>query len=353
MTIASHLQELRRKHETLSDQVERAQRSPATDDLQIATMKKQKLKIKEEITPSQPGLAPVGAGACRQRRPPGDQKAAATRIVADGCVMPATTSASVDKQRRCVGRYAQKLDIALLHPDIPGEERNPHRPDAQAPESTASQVPMRARPSLPAPDARPAKAPPWPGRIPPRLPSAHRPTCATGPNRPPRSPRRGTQAPVPASASAVIPPALRSTISAAPAKARSAPDNMQPRQPFARKQARQQNDEAAARDRRSAPPPPPAPSAAPRNTGSDSRTAPPYRRHRPASRCPAAPHPRRAQAPRPRPIAPPMRKADRGQQEWRNGRRCRPSASARSDHIRMAVKPMIVARRRVMPPACQ
>jgi hypothetical protein len=49
MTIASHLQELRRKHETLSDQVERAQRSPATDDLQIATMKKQKLKIKEEI----------------------------------------------------------------------------------------------------------------------------------------------------------------------------------------------------------------------------------------------------------------------------------------------------------------
>ena len=50
MTMASHLQELRRKHETLSEQVERAQRSPATDDLQIASMKKQKLKIKEEIT---------------------------------------------------------------------------------------------------------------------------------------------------------------------------------------------------------------------------------------------------------------------------------------------------------------
>ncbi len=50
MTIASHLQELRRKHETLSEQVEKAQRNPGMDDLQIAAMKKQKLKIKEEIT---------------------------------------------------------------------------------------------------------------------------------------------------------------------------------------------------------------------------------------------------------------------------------------------------------------
>ena len=50
MTIASHLVELRRKHETLSDMVERAQRSPATDDLQIAEMIKQKMKLKEEIT---------------------------------------------------------------------------------------------------------------------------------------------------------------------------------------------------------------------------------------------------------------------------------------------------------------
>ncbi|QLQ17570.1 MAG: DUF465 domain-containing protein [Exiguobacterium profundum] len=50
MTVASHLQELRRKHEMLSVQVEEAQRSPGTDDLQIAEMKKQKLKLKEEIT---------------------------------------------------------------------------------------------------------------------------------------------------------------------------------------------------------------------------------------------------------------------------------------------------------------
>ncbi|MBK6466136.1 MAG: DUF465 domain-containing protein [Rhodobacter sp.] len=50
MTIASHLQELRKKHETLSAMVEEAQRSPGSDDLQIAEWKKQKLKIKEEIT---------------------------------------------------------------------------------------------------------------------------------------------------------------------------------------------------------------------------------------------------------------------------------------------------------------
>jgi len=50
MTIASHLTELRKKHESLSALVERTQRSPGADDLQIADMKKQKLKIKEEIT---------------------------------------------------------------------------------------------------------------------------------------------------------------------------------------------------------------------------------------------------------------------------------------------------------------
>lgn len=50
MTVASHIQELRRKHDTLSTQVEVAQRSPATDGLKIAELKKQKLKLKEEIT---------------------------------------------------------------------------------------------------------------------------------------------------------------------------------------------------------------------------------------------------------------------------------------------------------------
>ncbi|GHD98871.1 hypothetical protein U879_20490 [Defluviimonas sp. 20V17] len=49
MTIVSHLQELRRKHQTLSEKVEQAQRNPAMDGLQIAEMKKQKLRLKEEI----------------------------------------------------------------------------------------------------------------------------------------------------------------------------------------------------------------------------------------------------------------------------------------------------------------
>ena len=49
MTIASHLQELRRKHETLSVQVEKDQRSPGSDALKIAELKRQKLKLMDEI----------------------------------------------------------------------------------------------------------------------------------------------------------------------------------------------------------------------------------------------------------------------------------------------------------------
>ncbi len=49
MSLSSHIAELRRKHENLSEQVEMAQRSPGTDDLQISELKKQKLRLKEEI----------------------------------------------------------------------------------------------------------------------------------------------------------------------------------------------------------------------------------------------------------------------------------------------------------------
>lgn len=49
MTVASHLVELRKKHDALSEMVEEAQRSPGVDDLKIAELKKQKLRIKEEI----------------------------------------------------------------------------------------------------------------------------------------------------------------------------------------------------------------------------------------------------------------------------------------------------------------
>jgi len=50
MSLTSHLQELRRRHEALTEKVEMAQRAPGFDDLAIAEMKKQKLKLKEEIT---------------------------------------------------------------------------------------------------------------------------------------------------------------------------------------------------------------------------------------------------------------------------------------------------------------
>ena len=49
MSLSSHLQELRRKHQELAEQVEVAQRAPGTDGLMIAEMKKQKLRLKEEI----------------------------------------------------------------------------------------------------------------------------------------------------------------------------------------------------------------------------------------------------------------------------------------------------------------
>lgn len=49
MSLSSHVQELRKKHHSLEMQVEEAQRSLAVDDLTLTSLKKQKLKIKEEI----------------------------------------------------------------------------------------------------------------------------------------------------------------------------------------------------------------------------------------------------------------------------------------------------------------
>ena len=50
MSMNGHLETLKRKHEKMSEAVESAQRSPGVDDLQVATMKKEKLRLKEEIT---------------------------------------------------------------------------------------------------------------------------------------------------------------------------------------------------------------------------------------------------------------------------------------------------------------
>ena len=50
MSKSSHVQELRRKHRTLSDQVEETQRHPGIDALEVSELKKKKLKLKEEIS---------------------------------------------------------------------------------------------------------------------------------------------------------------------------------------------------------------------------------------------------------------------------------------------------------------
>ncbi len=49
MSLSSHIEELKKKHMTLSEQVEVAQRAPGTSTLEIAELKKQKLRLKEEI----------------------------------------------------------------------------------------------------------------------------------------------------------------------------------------------------------------------------------------------------------------------------------------------------------------
>ncbi len=50
MSLGAHLQELKKKHANLSERVEQAQRSPSIDDLDLRALKKEKLRLKEEIT---------------------------------------------------------------------------------------------------------------------------------------------------------------------------------------------------------------------------------------------------------------------------------------------------------------
>lgn len=49
MSLASHIDELKKKHEYLSAKVDQAQRAPGVSTLDVAEMKKQKLRLKEEI----------------------------------------------------------------------------------------------------------------------------------------------------------------------------------------------------------------------------------------------------------------------------------------------------------------
>ncbi len=49
MTRSSYVLELKQKHAILSDQLERSQRIPSIDSLDLKAIKLKKLKIKEEI----------------------------------------------------------------------------------------------------------------------------------------------------------------------------------------------------------------------------------------------------------------------------------------------------------------
>ena len=49
MSLSSHLEELKKKHESLSTAVEHAQRSPGISHTEITQMKKQKLRLKDRI----------------------------------------------------------------------------------------------------------------------------------------------------------------------------------------------------------------------------------------------------------------------------------------------------------------
>ena len=49
MSLSSHVEELKKKHASLSAAVAQAQRSPGISDLEITAMKKRKLQLKEEI----------------------------------------------------------------------------------------------------------------------------------------------------------------------------------------------------------------------------------------------------------------------------------------------------------------
>lgn len=50
MSLSSHVEELKKKHAHLSAAVDEAQRSPGVSSSELTAMKKQKLRLKEEIT---------------------------------------------------------------------------------------------------------------------------------------------------------------------------------------------------------------------------------------------------------------------------------------------------------------
>ncbi len=49
MSLVSHVEQLQRKHRTLDTEIEAVERLPGTDHLEILTLKRQKLRLKDEI----------------------------------------------------------------------------------------------------------------------------------------------------------------------------------------------------------------------------------------------------------------------------------------------------------------
>ena len=49
MTVDAHIERLRERHDKISKAVEQAQRAPGATDFEIAEMKKEKLRLKDEI----------------------------------------------------------------------------------------------------------------------------------------------------------------------------------------------------------------------------------------------------------------------------------------------------------------
>ena len=49
MSLANHLEELQRKHGDIERELDEAMLHPSVDDLEIATLKRRKLAIKDEI----------------------------------------------------------------------------------------------------------------------------------------------------------------------------------------------------------------------------------------------------------------------------------------------------------------
>ncbi len=49
MSLASHVETLKRKHQKLENSISETERHPGADHLEVAALKKQKLRVKEEI----------------------------------------------------------------------------------------------------------------------------------------------------------------------------------------------------------------------------------------------------------------------------------------------------------------